>query len=416
MKKIFKIIFIFVLGFLFLNKIEATNYTYSCDYVYVDEDLYNWEWYYTFYFEVNGNTINLTKAVLHEDLGYDSDLNIEMKGAKWENNKDCPGYITITEQGDTKKAELGIKESGKVITHYWTWDCLYTVSTTLDNMGFITLNMTYINYYNSKIKFVTKSISQLDGSGAHSNKFFVKHSSDSDKVADYGKYENSCVPLNLSITDHVMSFSYADDGKINGGLNTKISYNKEIFTTTQSSCLDYRTKASCETDQGVACVWTENDDVLDGGFCNVDNLLYVGCGDASDIPMQVPQIISFIVNFLKIATPIILIIIGMISLFKSMAAGKEDEMKKAQSALIKKIIAAVLVFFVVAIVQFIISLVAEDKEYRGFESCLNCFLNNKCTATTYYKTTISGEEYCTGIYTKNTSTCSDYFDLAKKLY
>lgn len=164
-----------------------------------------------------------------------------------------------------------------------------------------------------------------------------------------------------------------------------------------SQCYNYKSEISCKNSVAtgkVACVWNENESAPNGGYCNVDNLLYVGCGGASDIPQQVPALISLLVNLLKIATPIILIFISIITLVKAMAAQKEDEIKKATSSLIKKIIAAVLVFFVVAIVQFIVSVVAED-EYTGFENCLNCFLNNKCKNTTYYKTVVGDEEKCT---------------------
>lgn len=165
-----------------------------------------------------------------------------------------------------------------------------------------------------------------------------------------------------------------------------------------SSCLGLN-QASCKNNENFSCVWVDNKDYdfLDKGYCNVDNLLYVSCGGANDIPVQVPSLISMLVNLLKIATPIILIIISMITLVKALAAGKEDEIKKATSSLIKKMIAAALVFFVVAIVQFVISKVAEDDVYEGFDDCLNCFLNNSCSENMYYKTVISGQDWCTDI-------------------
>ena len=179
-----------------------------------------------------------------------------------------------------------------------------------------------------------------------------------------------------------------------------------------SQCYNYKEPSSCRNslaNGNVACVWVENKNAPNGeGYCNVDNLLFVGCGGASDIPMQVPALISLLVNLLKIATPIILIFISIITLVKAMAAQKEDEIKKATSSLIKKIIAAVMVFFVVAIVQFIVSVVAED-EYTGFEDCLNCFLNNKCKTTTYYKTVVGEDDWCTYLTTGKSQKCEDIF-------
>ena len=168
---------------------------------------------------------------------------------------------------------------------------------------------------------------------------------------------------------------------------------------------------SCENNLNFACVWVEDENAAGdkGGYCNVDNLQYVGCGSANDIPMQVPSLISLLVNLLKIATPIILIFVSIITLLKALASQKEDEIKKAQSSLIKKIIAAAMVFFVITIVQFVVSKVATDDEYTGFTDCLDCFLNNKCTQATYYRTVINGEDYCTPLTTGQTDTCKNLF-------
>lgn len=196
-------------------------------------------------------------------------------------------------------------------------------------------------------------------------------------------------------------------GKNNASNNYKTT---KIDNDYSKPCIYYGNKTACDktTKHGkFACVWVDNEDYdfLTKGYCNVDNLIYVGCGGASDIPIQVPSLISMLVNLLKIATPIILIFISMITLVKAMSAGKEDEIKKATNSLVKKIIAAALVFFVVAIVQFIVSKVAEDDEYEGFDDCLNCFLNNSCSENMYYKTVINGEDWCTDIATGNSDLC-----------
>lgn len=166
------------------------------------------------------------------------------------------------------------------------------------------------------------------------------------------------------------------------------------------SCVEYTEPTSCENNEHFACVWNDNEY---GQYCNTDNLLYVSCGDAFDIPHQVPSLISFFVNLLKIATPIILIIVAVISLLKAVAASKEDEIKKAQNSLIKKMIAAVMVFFIISIVQFVISKVADSSETGDIESCLSCFLNNDCSNSVYYKTNISGTYLCTYVNGSKTS-------------
>lgn len=171
------------------------------------------------------------------------------------------------------------------------------------------------------------------------------------------------------------------------------------------SCAEYTEPTSCKKNEYFACIWNETEY---GNYCNTDKLLYVACGDAFDIPHQVPELISFLVNLLKIATPIILIFVSIITMFKAIVASKEDEIKKAQSSLIKKIIAAVMVFLVIHIVQFVIMKVADSTETDNISKCLTCFLNNDCEDSVYYKTNVGGTYTCTyvsGNKKGNTFTC-----------
>ena len=71
------------------------------------------------------------------------------------------------------------------------------------------------------------------------------------------------------------------------------------------------------------------------------------------IPEQLGGMIHLIYVAIKIVVPILLVIFGSIDLGKAITAGKEDEIKKAQSSFIKKLIVAVLVFLVMTIVQFV---------------------------------------------------------------
>lgn len=108
---------------------------------------------------------------------------------------------------------------------------------------------------------------------------------------------------------------------------------------------------------------------------------------------MVPKLTSISVTLLKTVTPVILIIISIIQLVKGITSGKEDEMSKAQRSIIKKIIAAALVFFVISIVQFVMMKVASNNsEKNNLSNCLSCFLNgtSKCNVL-YYK---DGYGYC----------------------
>ena len=59
-----------------------------------------------------------------------------------------------------------------------------------------------------------------------------------------------------------------------------------------------------------------------------------------------------VVNVIKFGVPILLIILGSIDLAKAVISSKDDEMKKAQGLLIKRIIYALAVFFVVTLVYY----------------------------------------------------------------
>lgn len=90
------------------------------------------------------------------------------------------------------------------------------------------------------------------------------------------------------------------------------------------------------------------------------------------IDAKIPNTVHTIIVVIKIAVPIVLVILGMLDLFKGITSSKEDEIKKAQGTFVKRLIAAALVFFVIAIVQLLISFVAGEE---GFMTCANCFIN-----------------------------------------
>ena len=110
------------------------------------------------------------------------------------------------------------------------------------------------------------------------------------------------------------------------------------------------------------------------------NVNAVNCGNVTGIPAKIPQLTSLVITIIEIAVPIILVITGSIDLLKGVAAQKEDEIKKGQQLLIKRLITGVIIFFFVMIVKFIISAVADTNDTNNITSCMDCFLSNKCEA------------------------------------
>ena len=72
-------------------------------------------------------------------------------------------------------------------------------------------------------------------------------------------------------------------------------------------------------------------------------------------------VLKAVVGLFQFGIPILLIIFGMIDLGKAVIASKEDEMKKAQSMLLKRCLYAVAVFFVVTIVTLLFGLLGSSK-------------------------------------------------------
>ena len=86
------------------------------------------------------------------------------------------------------------------------------------------------------------------------------------------------------------------------------------------------------------------------------------------------RLVGIVVKGIQIGVPIILIVIGMIDFTKAVTAKDEGEIKKAQNALIKKAIAAALVFFVFAIVQLLVNLITDPEESNTIGACMSKFL------------------------------------------
>lgn len=83
------------------------------------------------------------------------------------------------------------------------------------------------------------------------------------------------------------------------------------------------------------------------------------------------SVFGYIIFAIKVVVPIILIVSGMYTMAKAVMEKKEDDIKKAQDLLIKKVIAAVLVFLVVTVTTMIVDLVGSGE----WKECAKCALH-----------------------------------------
>jgi len=77
--------------------------------------------------------------------------------------------------------------------------------------------------------------------------------------------------------------------------------------------------------------------------------------------MPIISAVKFILKVVQYVVPIVLIIFGSIDLVKAVIAGKEDDIKKNQQTLFKRIIAAVIVFCIPLIVSVVMGLIGSSE-------------------------------------------------------
>lgn len=113
---------------------------------------------------------------------------------------------------------------------------------------------------------------------------------------------------------------------------------------------------------------------------------------------NLPKFTNSLYDILKIATPVIIIITGMLDVLKAVSAQKEDEMKKAQKKLLNRLLAGVVVFLVFVIIETIVAFVlpssgsSEETNFHNAMNCVKCFLNdyNACQRVGTVSTSSAG--------------------------
>ena len=105
------------------------------------------------------------------------------------------------------------------------------------------------------------------------------------------------------------------------------------------------------------------------------------------LPFKLVYVVHLIILLLQFGVPVLLIIFGMLDLGKAVIASKEDEIKKGQQMFIKRLIAAVIVFFVITVVQLVVNLATDNDngENKNIWDCVDVFIkgvncnNQVCT-------------------------------------
>lgn len=113
---------------------------------------------------------------------------------------------------------------------------------------------------------------------------------------------------------------------------------------------------------------------------DIEPISYIACGSLNDVPESLPRFVRNLVNVLKIAIPILIIIMGMIDFAKTVTFTgdpKDPPFKK----FFRRLITGVLAFFIVSLVQFVFGSIKDSEE--NILGCVSCFISSEdsCTAS-----------------------------------
>lgn len=93
-------------------------------------------------------------------------------------------------------------------------------------------------------------------------------------------------------------------------------------------------------------------------------------GDATSL-LGVFIVIRVALKIIQYVVPIILILLGTIDLVKAVSAGKEEDIKKNQNTLIKRIIMAIIVFIIPLLVSILMGLVGNGDWRECWKNAYN---------------------------------------------
>ncbi len=110
------------------------------------------------------------------------------------------------------------------------------------------------------------------------------------------------------------------------------------------------------------------------------NIINAGGGTEAGIPSAIGNIVHLGFIIIQVVVPILLIVWGMLDFAKGVMASDEDKIKAGQKKFIQRLIAAVICFLVVTIVQLVINVVGSvtsDNNTGSAWNCAKCLINGK---------------------------------------
>lgn len=122
--------------------------------------------------------------------------------------------------------------------------------------------------------------------------------------------------------------------------------------------------------------------------------------------LSVMRIVNIAILIIKIVVPILLILMGMITLLKTIKVGEEDLLAKAKKQLVNNCIAAVVVFFIPTFVSVLVKVSLTNGEYKDcLSNTSSDVINQK-----YYDIAVDSISKA-----ESSSKYNDYYDAVNKI-
>ncbi len=98
-------------------------------------------------------------------------------------------------------------------------------------------------------------------------------------------------------------------------------------------------------------------------------------GTIIDIPIKAANLLNTLYIFIKIATPVVLIFMGMLDFGKAMVSNNENDIKANQSKFVKRLIAAGMVFLTFVLIELALNLFA-GTDAEATKNCINLIIKS----------------------------------------
>ena len=114
------------------------------------------------------------------------------------------------------------------------------------------------------------------------------------------------------------------------------------------------------------------------------DVINAGGGAEAGIPEAIGNLVHLGFMIIQVVVPILLIIWGMMDFMKGLTKSDEDEIKKGQKQFIQRLIAAIICFLVVTVVQLVINVVGSvtnDETTNTVWTCAKDLINGHPSST-----------------------------------